>query len=171
MVRCGWVQSLRGQTFGYQGRLSWKKRQIRDWYLSITFVFYLQTLIGWPQSRKTGECDSFSPVCLDGCVTMLFYPQTFWNKMACSIICCLYFSCVFFFVTVFSVPILLDYLLMSHKYGGCFTLLDLELPRISRAYPVERSCVLGNSGIDIVTLRECIIKTSHWQVVIKKQKK
>lgn len=60
---------------------------------------------------------------------------------------------------------------MSHKYGGCFTLLDLELPRISRAYPVERSRVLGNSGIDIVTLRECIIKTSHWQVVIKKQKK
>lgn len=59
---------------------------------------------------------------------------------------------------------------MSHKYGGCFTLLDLELLSNSREYPVERSRVLVNSGIDFVTLRECIIKTSHWQVVIKKQK-
>lgn len=57
---------------------------------------------------------------------------------------------------------------MSHKYGGCFTLLDLELLSNSREYPVERSSVLANSGIDIVTLRGCIIKTSHWQVVKKK---
>lgn len=46
---------------------------------------------------------------------------------------------------------------MSHKYGGRFTLLDLELLSNTREYPVERSRVLVNSGIDIVTLRECII--------------